>query len=182
MNGMGRLWVGMAVVLLAACVPTDEPYVPKAPTTTPSTESTEGPVIIETGPTNREIFDAIERAENALDGTAIAIHTLINSYVVSVIVDDELYEVTLAGTGIFTNLIGEQDPEIEDYLEGQVVTLADAIDAAGISVPGRVDSATITLLDEVPVYIITIEDEEALYEVTVDDLNAEVLEIVEIEE
>ena len=52
----------------------------------------------------------------------------------------------------------------------------------GISVPGRVDSATITLLDEVPVYIITIEDEEALYEVTVDDLNAEVLEIVEIEE
>lgn len=162
---MRRLGAALAlVVLMAGCEATDEPYVP------PSTES-DG-TAASPGPTNPEIFSAIERAESAVGGRATAVDTRLQSYTVTVVADGVLNEVTVVGSGIITNTVRELDAD--EFSGAQVVTLADAVDAAAIAYPGRVDSAAINLDDEI--YDVVIEYEGELITVAVDAVSAEVIE------
>ncbi|MEZ7897884.1 MAG: hypothetical protein QMB98_03625 [Flaviflexus sp.] len=176
-----RLGVAVAVLLLAGCAATDDPYVPPRPSTSPSSE---GPVLIETGPSNKEIFANIERAEDAVDGVAVAVQTRLNSYVVTVATAEDIYEVTIVGDGIITNLVTERSDDNEANGVEQVVTLADAIDAAAVIVPGRVEAATISFLadEDDPVFRVTIETDSGVVVVTVDGHSADVLGTETLEE
>ncbi len=175
-----RLGIGLAVLLLASCAATDEPYVPN----NSSSPSTEGPVIVDTGPTNKEIFERIEQAERIVDGRAVAVMMRLNSYVVTVVTEDEVYEVTLVGSGVITNKIADHDESVDEQTKPQVVTLADAIDAAAVANPGRVDEATISPRDGKAVYVVRIENENGMSTLYVDALSAELLgsEVLEDDE
>lgn len=173
MNGMWRRGVALALVLMSGCAATDEPYTPTNPTTTAETD---GPIVAVPGPTNPEVFSAIERAESLLGGQAVAFNTRINSYVVTVIADNELHEVTIVSSGIIVNTIRDVDEGVEEFLDSQVVTLADAVDAAAVAHPGRVDSAVIVLEGDRAVYEVIIEVDEELVTAAIDAYSAEVLQ------
>lgn len=164
----------MLLVLLSACAPTDEPYVPKVPS---SSSETDGPITILPGPTNPEVFQNIERAEILADGAAVAFETRAQSYTVSVVADGQLHEVTLVGSGVIVNTVRDVDEGVEEFLETQVVTLADAIDAAAIAHPGRVVSARINLQSGDTSYDVLIESEDERLRVVIDGYSAEVLEV-----
>lgn len=170
---MWRRGVALALLLMSGCAATDEPYIPNSSTTS----ETDVPIPATVGPTNPEVFLSIERAEGVLGGEAVAFETRINSYIVSVIAGGQLHEVAVVGSGIIVNTIRDVDEGTEEFLDSQVVTLADAVDAAAVSSPGRVDSAVIVLEDSGPVYTVVIELEEGEFvTVTIDAYSAEILE------
>lgn len=173
MNGMWRRGVALALVLMSGCAATDEPYIPANPTTTVETD---GPIVAAPGPTNPEVFTAIERAEGVLGGQAVAFKTRINSYVVTVIADGELHEVTIVSSGIIVNTVRDVDEGVEEFLDSQVVTLADAVDAAALAHPGRVDSAVIVLDGSEAVYEVILEIDEELLTVAIDAYSAGILQ------
>ena len=162
----------LALVLVAGCAATDEPYIPSSP----STISETGTAIVPPGPANPEVFRAIETAESAVGGEAVAFETRIKAYTVTVIAAGELHEVTLVGSGMIVNTVRDVDDGIQSFLESQVVTLADAIDAAAVARPGRVDSAAIALEDSGPVYDVVIEVEGELVTLSIDAFTAEILQ------
>ena len=103
---------------------------------------------------------------------------------VTVVTEDEVYEVTLVGSGVITNKIADHDESVDEQTKPQVVTLADAIDAAAVANPGRVDEATISLRDGKAVYVVRIESESGMSTLYVDALSAELLgsEVLEEDE
>ncbi|AZN30352.1 hypothetical protein EJO69_08570 [Flaviflexus salsibiostraticola] len=165
MNGMWKRWAAAALVLsVAGCATTDDPYIPPSATAEIDTSP---------GPANTEIFSVIERAESVVDGSAVGVEARLDAYTVKVLTDGRLAEVTVVGTGIIINRLGDADDDVEAFVESTVVTLADAIDAAANAYPGRVISAQVDL-DGGPSFVVTIEADGDTVPVTVDGSSAEV--------
>ena len=173
MIGMRKRGCALALaVLMSGCAATDEPYVPSH---TPTSIEPAGDPSATRGPVNSELFSAIEKAENFFGGHAVAVESRAEAYTVSVISRGTLREITIVGSGVIVNTLRDFDEGLEDFLENQVVTLADAVDAASIATPGRVDSARIVLDDGDPHYVVVIETDEDLVEVKVDGYSAQIL-------
>lgn len=167
---MWRRGASLALVLMSGCTAADEPYIPNDPSTTSKTT-----VVATAGPTNPEVFTAIARAESTADGEAVAFETRAKTYSVTVIADGELYEVTIDGSDVIVNTSRDVDNGIEEFLESQVVTLPDAVDAAAVAHPGRVDSASITFDGGEPVYEVVVEVDDELMTIGIDGYSAEIL-------